>query len=102
MISERDKIKSLSDIGICLQTIIKSRYKKNVRPIYTSGGRYRSIYISFYRSPHVFQFYVEDRHNQFFICLLKNEKIIRKDIVKYNESIDYFYKRISYFFGLIN
>lgn len=102
MISERDKIKSLSDIGICLQTIIKSRYKKNVKPIYTSGGRYKSLYISFYKSPHVFQFYVEDRRNQFYMYLLKNEKIIRKDVVRYNELIDYFYKRVSYFFGLIN
>lgn len=102
MISERECIKSLSDIGICLQTIIKSRYKKNVKPIYTSGGKYRSLYISFYRLSHVFQFYVEDRHSQFFICLLKNEKIIRKDVVRNNESIEYFYKRISYFFNLIN
>lgn len=97
----REHIQSISDIGLCLQTMIRNRYKKKTKPIYTHG-RYKSLYITFYRSPHVFQFYVEDRMNSYMVYLLKNEKIVRKDIVQKNESIERFYTRMSHFFHIVN
>lgn len=101
MIDKRDCIKSLDDVGRCLQTIIKTRYKKNVKLIFTNG-KYRSLYLSFYKSPYVFQFYVEDRHGRYMVYLLKNDKIARKDMIKNNEIIEQFYKKIRYFFNIIN
>lgn len=101
MIDRRDYIKSLDDVGRCLQTIIKTRYKKNVKLIFTDG-KYRSLYLSFYKSPHVFQFYVEDRHGRYMIYLLKSDKVVRKDMIKNNETIEMFHKKICYFFNIIN
>ena len=50
----RERIGSIKDIGVCLQSIIKSRYNKNVKLIYTKG-LYKSLYVSFYKN-YVFQF----------------------------------------------
>lgn len=100
-LSNRDVIKSIKDIGLVLQSMIKSRYRKNVKPIYTYG-RYKSLYISFYRSPYVFQFYVEDRRGYYSIYLLKNEKIIKKDTIYSEERIERFYQKLLYFFRIIN
>ena len=97
----REYIQSISDIGLCLQTMIYNRYKKKTKPIYTHG-RYKSLYITFYRSSHVFQFYVEDRASNYMIYLLKNEKIVRKDVIHKRESIERFYIRMSHFFHIIN
>ena len=101
MIDRQDCIKSLEDIGRCLQTIIKTRYRKNVKLIYTKG-KYKSVYISFYRSPYVCQFYVEDQHNRYMIYLLKNDKVVRKDTIKLNETVERFYQKICYFFQVVN
>lgn len=102
MIDKKDYIKSLEDIGRCLQVMIKNRIHKNTKIIISTSGRYRSLYMSFYRSPHVFQFYIEDRHGRYMIYLLKNDKIVRKDYIKNNELIEKFYQKIQYFFGIIN
>lgn len=97
MLNTHETITSLTDVGICLRTIIKSRYKKNIKIIYTKG-RYKSLYISFYKSPYVYQFYVEDRSGQYRVYLLKDNRIVKKDAIRNNESIDNFYKKIRYFF----
>lgn len=100
-LSNRDVIKSIKDIGLILQSMIKSRYHKNVKPIYTSG-RYKSIHISFYRSPYVYQFYVEDRHGYYLVYLLRNEKIVKRDTIYSEERIERFYQKILYFFRITN
>lgn len=97
----KEHIKTITDIGLCLQAMIRTRYKKKSRPIYTKG-RYKTAYMTFYRSPHVFQFYIEDRNSVYNIYLLKNDKIIKKDAIIRNESIDRFYIRMSHFFSIIN
>lgn len=100
-ISNRDIIGSIHDIGICLQSMIKTRYHKNVKIIFTKG-KYKSLYLSFYRSPYVYQFYVEDRHGYYIMYLLRNDKVVRKDIIKLEELIDRFYQKMIYFFRIIN
>lgn len=102
MIDKKDYIRSLEDIGRCLQVMIKNRTKKNVKFIITKGSKYRSMYISFYRSPHVYQFYIEDRHGRYMVYLLKNDKVVRQDYIKNNELIDKFYQKIQHFFSIIN
>lgn len=101
MISSRDYIKSIEDIGRCIQVIIRSRYRQKSKFIITKGI-YKSLYISFYKSPYVCQFYIEDRHDKYIVYLLKNDKIVRKDTVLKNELIEHFYKKLLYFFGVIN
>ena len=91
----RERIGSIKDIGVCLQSIIKSRYNKNVKLIYTKG-LYKSLYVSFYKN-YVFQFYVEDRHNKFVMYPLKNETVIRKDYLYKDMTVDVFYQRLLYF-----
>jgi len=100
-ISNRDIIDSIRDIGICLQSMIKTRYHKNVKIIFTKG-KYKSLYLSFYRSPYVYQFYVEDRHGYYIMYLLRNDKVVKKDIIKLEELIDRFYQKMIYFFRIIN
>lgn len=100
-ISNRDIIKRITDIGTILQAMIKTRYRKNVKVIYTSG-KYKSLYLSFYRSPYVYQFYVEDRHGYYMVYLLKNEKVVRKDTIYSEERIERFYQKMIYFFRIIN
>ena len=100
-ISNRDIIKRITDIGTILQAMIKTRYRKNVKVIYTSG-KYKSLYLSFYRSPYVYQFYVVDRHGYYMVYLLKNEKVVRKDTIYSEERIERFYQKMIYFFRIIN
>lgn len=99
--NNRDYIKNIKDIALCLQTMIKTRYGKKVKPIFTSG-KYKSVHISFYRSPYVYQFYVEDRVGYYIVYLLKNEKIVKKDLLKKQELIETFYQKIMYFFRITN
>jgi hypothetical protein len=100
-LNNRDIIKSINDIGLCLQSMIKTRYKKSVKPIFTKG-KYKSLYISFYRSPYVYQFYIEDRNGYYLTYLLKNEKVVKKELIKHEETIDRFYQKMIYFFRIIN
>lgn len=95
-----DILTSIHDIGLCLKTLVKSRFNKNVKVIYNSTGRYRSLYISFYKN-HIWQFYVEDHVSYYLIYLLKDNKVIRKDMIKKGDTIDRFYTRILHFIRLI-
>ena len=95
-----DKISKLEDIGLILQSMIKTRYYKNTKIIYTPG-MYKSFYISFYTHGYVWQFYVVDKHAYYMIYLLKNEKSIKKYVLCKNELISTFYEKISHFFRLI-
>ena len=99
-ITNRDIIKSIYDVGLCIQAMIKTRYHKNVKLIFTKG-KYKSLYLSFYRSPHVFQFYIEDLNGHYMVYL-KNEKIVKKDYIKREETISMFYQKMIYFFRIIN
>lgn len=99
--NNRDYIKSIKDIALCLQTMIKTRYRKSVKPIFTSG-KYKSAHISFYRSPYVYQFYIEDRVGYYHIYLLKDEKIVKRDTINKPELIERFYQRMIYFFRITN
>lgn len=98
--NNRDIIKTIDDIMLCLQTMIRNRYNKKTKIIYTRG-KYRSAYISFYKSPYVVQFYVEDKVNCFMVYLLKNEKIVRKEMIKKEELVEQFYRKILYFFKIM-
>jgi hypothetical protein len=95
----KDYINSLQDIMICLQTMIHTRFHKRVKIIFTDG-KYKSAYTSFYKS-YTWQFYVENKVSYYKIYLLKNERIIRHDIIRMNESIERFYQKMIYFFRLI-
>lgn len=97
---KRDIITSIRDIGLCLQTMIKTRYKKKTKPIYTNG-KYKSLFISFYKNQ-AWQFYVQDKSGYYLICLLRNERLVRKDIVRREELIERFYQKMIYFFRIIN
>lgn len=94
----RDYIKNIKDIMLCLQTMIRTRFNKRTKIIFTKG-LYKSAYISFYKSPYVFQFYCEDRVNRYVLYLLKNEKIIRKELFNKQELVEQFYKKLVYFFN---
>lgn len=100
-ITNRDIIKSIYDVGLCIQAMIKTRYHKNVKLIFTKG-KYKTLYLSFYRSPHVFQFYIEDLNGHYMIYLLKNEKIVKKDYIKKEETISMFYQKMIYFFRIVH
>jgi hypothetical protein len=94
----RDYIKNIKDIMLCLQTMIRTRFNKRTKIIFTQG-LYKSAYISFYKSPYVFQFYCEDRVNRYVLYLLKNEKIIKKELFNKQELVEQFYKKLVYFFN---
>lgn len=94
----RDYIKNIKDIMLCLQTMIRTRFNKRTKIIFTTG-LYKSAYISFYKSPYVFQFYCEDRVNRYVLYLLKNEKIIKKELFNKQELVEQFYKKLVYFFN---
>lgn len=96
---KKDILKSIRDIALCLQSMVKSRWNKNIKIIFTKG-RYQSCYFSFYKN-YVWQFYVEDRTSYYMIYLLKNERVIKKDMIRKEEPVDRFYLRMSHFFHLI-
>jgi hypothetical protein len=95
--NNRDIIKTLEDIMLCLQAMIRNRFGKKTKIIYTRG-KYKSAYLSFYKNPYLWQFYVEDRVSHYMVYLLKNEKIIRKEMIRKEESVEQFYRKILYFF----
>jgi hypothetical protein len=94
--NNRDYINSISDIMLCLQSMIRTRFNKKTKIIYTKG-RYKSAYLSFYRN-HVWQFYVEDKVNHYMVYLLKNENIVWKDFFNKKELVEHFYKKMLTFF----
>lgn len=94
--NNRDYIKSIKDIMLCLQSMIRTRFNKQVKIIFTDG-RYKSAYTSFYKN-YTWQFYVENRVAHYNIYLLKNDKIIRKDTILNNETVERFYQKMFYFF----
>lgn len=98
--NNRDYIKNIKDIMLCLQTMIRSRYGKKTKIIFTKG-KYYSAYISFYKSPYVIQFYCEDKVNLYKLYLLKNEKIVHNDFINKKELIEHFYTKINRFFRFI-
>lgn len=98
--NNRDCIKNISDIMLCIQSIIKSRFGKKVKIIYTKG-RYHSAYVSFYKSPWVCQFYCEDKANKYMLYLLRNERVIRRDVILKKEEIEHFYTKLMHFFRYI-
>lgn len=98
--NNRDYIKGIKDIMLCIQTMIRTRYNKKTKIIFTNGT-YKNAYLSFYRAPYTWQFYCEDKGSYYILYLLKNEKIIRKDVIRKNESIELFYTKLTYFFKYI-
>jgi hypothetical protein len=98
--NNRDYIKDIKDVMLCLQTMIRSRYGKKTKIIFTKG-KYKSAYTSFYKSPYVWQFYCEDKVNCYMLYLLKDDKIIRKELIRKEELVDNFYRKLIYFFRLI-
>lgn len=98
----KERIDSISDIGLCLQSMIKTRYKKKTKPIYNLRSRFKSMHITFYKSPYVYQFYVEDKTNQYNVYLLKNEKIVKKDSIQKGETLERFYTRMTLLFNIVN
>lgn len=99
--NNRDYIKSITDIGLILQALIKNRFRKTVKIIYTKG-KYKSLYVSFYRSPYVYQFYVEDHAGYYLMYLIKNDKIVKKELIRKEELVNTFYQKLGYFFRIIN
>lgn len=100
-LNNRDTIKSIREVGLCLQSMIKTRYRKNVKLIFTSG-KYKSLYVSFYKSPYVYQFYIEDKNGYYNVYLLRNENVVRKDMIKREELVERFYQKMIYFFRIIH
>lgn len=98
--NNRDYINSIKDMMICLQTMIRTRYNKKTKIIFTKG-LYKSAYLSFFRSPYVWQFYCEDKVNKYVLYLLKNEKIVKKEIFNKQELVEHFYRKLIYFFYII-
>lgn len=96
---KQEKIKSITDIGLCLKTLIKNRYNKNTKLIYTDG-RYKSLFISFYKN-YSWQFYVQDKNGYFLVYLLKNDKVIKREMILRGEIMTNFYNKVSYFFKFI-
>ena len=66
--NNRDYIKSIKDIMLCLQSMIRTRFNKQVKIIFTDG-RYKSAYTSFYKN-YTWQFYVENKVAHYNIYLL--------------------------------
>lgn len=96
-LNNRDYIKNIKDIMLCLQTMIKTRYNKKTKIIFTKG-RYKSAYLSFYKSPRVWQFYCEDKVNCYMLYLIKDEKLVRKEMIRKGELIEHFYTKVSHLF----
>lgn len=97
---KQDTLNSIKDIGLCLKTLIKSRFNRDTKLIYSNTGRYKNLYISFYKN-HTWQFYLEDRGTYYLIYLLKDSRVVRKDVIKKGETVDRFYTRILHFIRLI-
>lgn len=97
---KKDTIASIQNLALCLQTMIKTRFGKKIKPIYTKG-KYKSVYLSFYRN-HVYQFYAEDHGGYILVYLLRDDKVIKKDIIQKNDSIEQFYRKITPFFAFIS
>jgi hypothetical protein len=98
--NNRDYIKNIKDIMLCIQTMVRSRFGKRTKIIFTKG-RYSSAYLSFYKSPWVIQFYCEDKMNDYVLYLLKNERVAYKEIINRQEPIELFYTKLSRFFRII-
>ena len=98
--NNRDYIKDIKDIMLCIQTMIRSRYNRKTKIIFTKG-KYKSAYLSFYKSNYVWQFYCEDRLTNYMLYLLKEDRIVKKELIRKEELIDLFYKKLIYFFRLI-
>lgn len=98
--NNRDYIKNIKDIMLCLQAMIRTRFGKKTKIIFTRG-LYKSAYISFYKAPYVWQFYCEDKVNKYVLYLLKNEKIVRKEVINKQELVENFYRKLIYFFNLM-
>ncbi len=95
--NNRDYIKNIKDIMLCIQTMIRTRFGKRTKIIFTKG-RYSSAYLSFYKNPHMWQFYCEDKVNFYVLYLLKNEKIIQKEMINKQELVEWFYTKLGHFF----
>ena len=95
--NNRDYIKSIKDVMLCIQVIVRSRFKKKTKIIFTKG-RYKSAYLSFYKDNYTWQFYCEDKVNRYELHLLKNDKVIRSDFIRKGELVDIFYQKLIYFF----
>ena len=98
--NNRDIIKSIDNIMLCIQALIKMRFNKRTKIIY-SKGRYRSAHISFCKNPYVWRFYCEDQVSHYMLYLLKDDRIIRKDFIKKEELVNQFYTKLNYFFRYI-
>lgn len=97
--TNKDYITSISDIMLCIQSMIHTKFNRRVKIIYTDS-RYKSAYTSFYKN-YTWQFYVENKVAHYNVYLLKNNKIVRKDVILNRETIERFYQRMFYFFRLI-
>lgn len=98
--NNRDYIKNIQDIMLCLQSMIRTRFNKKTKIIYTKG-LYKSAYLSFYKAPHLWQFYCEDKVNKYILYLLKNERIVRKEVINKQELVENFYRKLIYFFNIM-
>lgn len=98
--NNRDYIKNIKDIMLCIQTMIRTRFGRKAKIIFTKG-RYSSAYISFYKSPWVIQFYCEDKMNVYKLYLLKNERIAYTEVINRRELVEQFYIKLSRFFRMI-
>lgn len=99
-ITNQEKIKSINDIGLCLKTMIKNRYNKNTKLIYTDG-KYKSLHIAFQARSKSWQFYIQDKNGYFIIYLLCDDSVMRKILIRRDETITNFYVKMSYFFRMI-
>ena len=97
--NNRDYIENIRDFGLCIQNLVKTRFNKDVKLIFTKG-RYKSMYVSFYKN-HLWQFYIEDKQSCFEVYLLKDNKIVRKDTFLKKETVERFYQKMMYFFRMI-
>ena len=95
--NNKDYIKNIKDIMLCIQTMIRTRFGKRTKIIFTKG-KYSSAYLSFYKNSYVWQFYCEDKVNYYMLYLLKNEKIIQKEMINKKEPVEWFYTKIGHFF----
>jgi len=96
-LNNREYIKNIKDIMLCLQTMVKTRFGKKTKIIFTSG-KYKSAYMSFYKAPRVWQFYCEDRVSNYMLYLVKDDKVIRSEMIRKSELIEHFYTKISHLF----
>lgn len=95
-----DKLSTLNIVCLIISTVIKSKLKKVATPLY-GRGKYKNASITFYKQGKLCQFLIQEYNNYYKIYLLKNETLVRKEILKKSDTVKFALKKILYFFEKI-